>query len=198
MRKELDEALCKKYPKIFRDRYRGMEFTCMCWGFECGDGWFDLIDVLCGTIQRHIDSRRRYRADTLLFNRALRRAERGDLQCLMNCYAGTTPARDKDKYERQLAWAEQRTTATIKDIDSKWRKVPERIEQVVAVQVKEKFGGLRFYIDGGDDEINAMIDVMCEMSYRICEDTGNPGKVRSGAWIRTLSDVRAAELGYSQ
>jgi hypothetical protein len=27
----------------------------MYWGFECGDGWFDLIDELCDSIQRYID-----------------------------------------------------------------------------------------------------------------------------------------------
>lgn len=32
-----------------------MTQTCMCWGFSCGDGWFDLIDTLCDQIQRHID-----------------------------------------------------------------------------------------------------------------------------------------------
>ena len=28
--------------------------TCMCRGMECGDGWFDLIDTLCFTIQQGI------------------------------------------------------------------------------------------------------------------------------------------------
>ena len=35
MTKELDEALCAKYPKIFANRNKGMQETCMCWGFEC-------------------------------------------------------------------------------------------------------------------------------------------------------------------
>ena len=50
MRKELDEALCAKYPLIFRDRHAPMTQTAMCWGFSCGDGWYNIIDVLCGML----------------------------------------------------------------------------------------------------------------------------------------------------
>jgi hypothetical protein len=28
----------------------------MCWGFDCGDGWFWIIHNLCECIQRHIDN----------------------------------------------------------------------------------------------------------------------------------------------
>jgi hypothetical protein len=27
----------------------------MCWGFECGDGWFQILNQLMGNIQHHID-----------------------------------------------------------------------------------------------------------------------------------------------
>ena len=27
----------------------------MCWGFECGDGWFNILDQLMSNIQHHID-----------------------------------------------------------------------------------------------------------------------------------------------
>lgn len=32
-----------------------MAVTAMCWGFSCGDGWFNIIDQLCGNIQHHLD-----------------------------------------------------------------------------------------------------------------------------------------------
>lgn len=56
MREELDKQLCEKYPKLFADRNSPMTETAMCWGFEVGDGWYDLIDILCGSIQGYIDS----------------------------------------------------------------------------------------------------------------------------------------------
>jgi hypothetical protein len=60
MRKELDEALCAKYPLIFKDRHADMRTTAMCWGLECGDGWYNIIDILCGLLTsdyRHAESR---------------------------------------------------------------------------------------------------------------------------------------------
>lgn len=62
MRLELDEALCAKYPKMLVDRHADMRTTAMCWGFECGDGWYNLLDALMSNIQGHIDWRARQRA----------------------------------------------------------------------------------------------------------------------------------------
>lgn len=54
--------------------------------------------------------------------------------------------------------------------------------QVVAVQVKEKFGSLHFYVKGANEEQQAMIGLVEAMSARICEKCGNPGqKVLAGA-----------------
>jgi len=47
--------LCEKYPKMMVNRNKNMQETCMCWGFECGDGWFNILDQLMGNIQHHID-----------------------------------------------------------------------------------------------------------------------------------------------
>ena len=55
MRQELDKLLCEKYPKMMVNRNKNMQETCMCWGFECGDGWFNILDQLMGNIQHHID-----------------------------------------------------------------------------------------------------------------------------------------------
>jgi hypothetical protein len=78
MNKELDKQLCAKYPKIFKNRHADMHTTAMCWGFEHGDGWYNIIDMMCSNIQHHIDQTRRRRHDALVWNRALSRAIRGD------------------------------------------------------------------------------------------------------------------------
>ena len=59
MRQELDRLLCEKYPKMMVNRNKNMQETCMCWGFECGDGWFNILDQLMGNIQHHIDWKNR-------------------------------------------------------------------------------------------------------------------------------------------
>ena len=55
MKQELDTLLCERYPKLMVNRNLPMQETCMCWGFECGDGWFNILDQLMGNIQHHID-----------------------------------------------------------------------------------------------------------------------------------------------
>ena len=55
MRQELDKLLCEKYPKMMVNRDKPMMETCMCWGFSCGDGWFNILNQLMGNIQHHID-----------------------------------------------------------------------------------------------------------------------------------------------
>jgi len=43
MNKKNTETLLKDFPKLYRQYYLPMTETCMCWGFDVGDGWYDLI-----------------------------------------------------------------------------------------------------------------------------------------------------------
>ncbi|WP_322032854.1 hypothetical protein [Paraburkholderia sp. J76] len=122
MREELSNILRERYPLIFAvgpvatDTADGMPTVFSLWGFGCGDGWFDLIDVLCARLQlatRH------------------------------------------------------------------------GAPQVVASQVKEKFGTLRFSASGADARQRAMIELAEMMSGRLCEQCGNPGQTISAGWMRT-------------
>lgn len=61
-------------------------------------------------------------------------------------------------------------------------------KQVEAVQVKEKFGGLRYYVDSATEDIWDLIDVAEQDSYTICEVCGKPGKLIGGGWMRTLCE----------
>jgi hypothetical protein len=66
---------------------------------------------------------------------------------------------------------------------------------VVAAQVKEKFGGLRFYLDypkhlSDEDleKVREIKNVYESKSYETCEGCGEPGERRTGGWLRTLCD----------
>lgn len=72
-------------------------------------------------------------------------------------------------------------------------EIPKEIEQVVAHQIKEKFGGLRFYYGGGDDTIDGMVRMAEEWADNSCEKCGCPGIKRSGGWIKTLCDTHEKE-----
>lgn len=131
MKQELDDELCAKYPKIFRDRHANMTETCMCWGIETGDGWYGIIDQLCAAIQQHLD----------------------------------------------------------------WQnRDGEKVAQVVAEQVKEKFGTLRFYYRGGDDVIDGMVRMAEAMSAITCDTCGAPGKLSGSGWISTRCDLHRKDL----
>lgn len=54
-------------------------------------------------------------------------------------------------------------------------------------QVKEKFGGLRFYIGSGTDAIHDRIQHAEDESFKICEHCGTRENVHTeGAWLVTL------------
>jgi len=135
MKKDLDNLLCERYPKIFKMRNASMQETCMCWGFEHGDGWFDIINSACKNIQHHTDLKRK-----------------------------------------------QEPYASMSDEEF------EESHQPIAAQVKEKFGGLRFYVDNADDYTSGVIAMAESISYRTCETCGAPGKQTGRGWIRTLCE----------
>lgn len=59
-------------------------------------------------------------------------------------------------------------------------------------QIKEKFGGLRFYIGGGSDEVHKRIGQAENESLRTCERCGRPGKPTNDGWVQTLCEAHRA------
>lgn len=59
------------------------------------------------------------------------------------------------------------------------------------VQVKEKFGGLRFYVNDAVDQIYTLIEKAEQESYKICEQCGTREDVemrKRNTWLTTLCD----------
>lgn len=69
----------------------------------------------------------------------------------------------------------------------------EGCPQVVVDQIKEKFGGLRFYYQGGDEYIQGMVRIAESWASSVCEECGERGKLRPGGWMRTLCDKHEEE-----
>ena len=98
----------ERFPKMFTEPYGG---------FACGEGWWPILESLCGQIQHHID----------------------------------------------------------------WKnKQSEVVPQVTVNQIKEKFGGLRFYYSGGDEYISGLVSMAESWAGHSCETCGAPGKQRDG------------------
>lgn len=128
MSPEKFSTLRERYPAIFAPSEYESEPVDSC-GVECGDGWFDVIDSLCSSVQRYVDHTVR------------------------------------------------RGAAHLEDVQPR------------AVQVKEKFGGLRFYVDGGDDVVHHLIDLAETHSTKVCETCGARGRQqRDCGWVYTSCD----------
>ena len=56
------------------------------------------------------------------------------------------------------------------------------------LQIKEKFGGLRFYAAGSNDRTHDIIIKYMDKSERTCIDCGKPAKWRSTGWIMPFCD----------
>jgi hypothetical protein len=71
----------------------------------------------------------------------------------------------------------------------------EKLEPLAAAtgakcaQIKEKFGGLRFYLHGGNDEMFSLIHEAESISLKVCERCGALGRLRAGGWVKTLCDT---------
>jgi len=172
MKQELDKLLCERYPKMMVNRNKPMMETCMCWGFECGDGWFNILDQLMGSIQHHIDWKEKQRAGAIKYNEMAAQAKAGNF----DLFEETMKALPNDEYkEKRLA----------EIVAGDFRQVPESIPQVTLDQVKEKFGTLRFYYSGGDDYISGMVSLAESLTGVTCESCGNVGERRGGGWVHT-------------
>lgn len=93
----------------------------------------------------------------------------------------SNPIVDSDYFAVREGWFQLIKDLIVDLIELGWNKE--------ICQVKEKFGGLRFYINDGTDEVFDRIHKAERESYTICEVTGTPGKVRTDLpWHMTLCD----------
>lgn len=53
MRQELQDKLYEKYPNFFSNKDKSIHESCMAWGIECNDGWYDLLSAVCWRIFQH-------------------------------------------------------------------------------------------------------------------------------------------------
>lgn len=130
-------------------------------GFEHGDGWYNILDCLCFALMQTVNQRR------------------SSLEWLENIGVGNEKWANGDK----VSYAEIN--------DAKYKLEEALRELPRAVQVKEKFGGLRFYVNQANEEQYAYLYFAELMSTTICEQCGSPAKPTGKGWIRTLCEEHA-------
>lgn len=79
------------------------------------------------------------------------------------------------------------------DCGNGWKKLLDNIFKVLGEtdckvqQVKEKFGGLRFYVDKETPALGDVIKIAEMESYKVCEICGSKKNVTTeGSWLKTL------------
>lgn len=76
------------------------------------------------------------------------------------------------------------------------RDIAELVPDYSLLQVKEKFGGLRYYValpaGAPEEEIHRLIAAAETTAGFTCEFCGEPGRSRNTGWIKTLCDAHAS------
>jgi len=167
---EFAKRMAEKYPRYFGEsKHYG--------GFCIGEGWYDIIESLVSEIDSYTKWRRNMRA----YDLRLARAKRKGRDSLLNFICrGREPK----------LWDESRADEIM---DNNQRDITPKFHWIEVNQIKEKFGGLRFYYSGGDDHISGLVNMAESWAGHTCEECGNKGKSREGGWIRTLCDHHEAE-----
>jgi hypothetical protein len=115
------------------------------------------------------------------------------LACLLGIITSDlNQARYQVKYYRENA-ANDLDGKKLADAQAKEQAAKDGLPKIL--QVKEKFGGLRFYYNGGTsaEYIDGAVCMAEAMASRTCEVCGRPGERRGGDWIQTLCDMHYNE-----
>lgn len=165
------KKMAEKYPRYFGE---GKRYG----GFAIGAGWYPIIESLVSEIDHYTKWRRNMRANDLRKQRA---KDKG-MEALIQFMVGKKGREPSD-------WDIERAEEAMEnDIN-----ITPKVNWIHIEQIKEKFGGLRFYYDGGDERISGMEAMAESWAAHTCETCGNKGERRSGGWVRTLCDVHEAE-----
>ena len=186
MNEENTKYLYDKYPEIFADKDKSMQETCMYWGLECGDGWFTILDKMCSNIQCRVDNPPSICKDPVWLQKTKIIASHICWNtAVMNFFSWVYlrnipkayPSTDSKAPLYQTQWNKYYKWQTRLQWRSEYKNPPfDAYRQVVAAQVKEKFGTLRFYYSGGDDYIRGVVSMAESMSGHTCEACGSTDK----------------------
>jgi len=95
-----------------------------------------------------------------------------------------------DRYLKHVM-ASPQTPQTLENASQQFNTAKANLPTIA--QIKEKWGSLRLYIDGGTDYHRGVVSMAEAMSCTICEHCGNSGTTHRRGWNKTLCDVHAAE-----
>lgn len=204
-RKAFEERMTKEYPLLYSDMYGDPRETIMTFGFDIGPGWYPIIEDLSPKLEAIIKPMH----DKMMANPEAHCARCGRkrqwhwlfylIYVVKYFFMNRRKAfkaypkwrkRDKEWAKRGIKRSSVWKTLYFALFKYRWYRACRRWQPAYpkAMQVKEKFGGLRFYMNYYVEEIEELISKAQAKSFKICEHCGNPGEERGGGWILTLCD----------
>lgn len=210
MNKELTQRLVRRFPVLYQDYNSPMSQTCMCWGFDHGDGWFEIIWQLSLAIEEELGYswlRTRWfllkKSFFRFWNKSIYALSPVRLDKQVQAGSGTTddPYRWVVVEKAPRDWLAKTASILISEKETdgirSWRRTIENLGFKAFVvwpdtgfavqQVKEKYGTLRFY-SPGNDAIHKYVWLAQRLSSVTCEDCGKPGTANASGWLRTQCD----------
>lgn len=208
-----DQYLIKTYPTLFPKDSDGNPTAPSC-GIWCPVGWENLVKDLCKAISTYcclqlvyIEKRKPLRLVKQWFYKNIFSKIYDPLYRKYNPYnkpeyktlllSVSARAALNEKYKREFAIVEKlRKIQKIFYPYYKWDTVP--VAPVTIHQIKEKFGQLRFYYEGGDAKVAGMVSFAEYLSSTICQNTGTRATLcKKRSWYATLSPEEAAKNGFT-
>lgn len=180
---DFEQHLKDKYPSLFHKNDSG-ELECPC-GAWVPQGWEKIVIDLCGAIVNY--TTHTYRQDQEILSKRyyfwyylyllLKKIHYKFISFFpkLNGFEKNKPF--YDFLHKLLGNAYKH---------AKWIKIYPPAVKIE--QIKEKFGGLRFYYSGGDKQVEGMVNMAEYLCSKTCEITGKPGVACiRGGWWKTLS-----------
>lgn len=210
MNAELTQKLLKRFPILYQDYDSPMTHTCMCWGFDHGDGWFEIIWQLSLAIEEELDYSW-FRKHWYLLMKSFFRSWNRFIYVLSPLRQDKRRQEGSGTKEDPIRWVVMEEAPRDLLARVAWKLLPPlrfddyrswtaKLQRLgfkaflhhpytgfAVQQVKEKFGTLRFYCPG-NEIIYTYVRLAEWLSSVTCEDCGKPGKANDSGWIHTLCD----------
>ena len=174
---DFEQMLMEKYPSLFNKNEDGSTAYAEC-GIGCPKEWQDIVDGLCGSIVNY--QKYRYvsvlnpkkKIQIFLSNKIFKPIWTKiyfALHDLLDPYTNYRPVDKSDwwiiprhisdivRNTRKYKLRNWLKNLYYNRLRIKHKYIKKEIADVKIAQIKTKFGGLRFYIDGGDEQIYGMI-----------------------------------------
>lgn len=165
MKADLQQNLYNKYHEIFRERDFSIRESCMAWGLQCDDGWYDLIGVTCEAL-------------SYLYTTGI-----SILPEDIEKYGGGEDYRSVEAPKVIFTTVKEKFGVLRIYHRLEW---PPHIGELIE---SGRYPNLKSIVDGYSNYVDGVIHMAEIMSSHTCELSGRPGEmhVSSSGWYKTLN-----------